>query len=910
MPPRKPATTSPTTGQEVGAIRHADKRLNIPTADAHAHDLVTEDVERPVPVAYQRPVPLAERATRDSALDPQLVWKGKDEQDSVALEIAAPPIYIQEKLEPQYLIEDLRAVTAGRRGNSYDQPDLFADFDGLNNDGFESVEFYQHPANWSNRMILGDSLQVMASLSAREDLRGKIQMIYLDPPYGIRFNSNWQVSTASRDVKDGKLDDATREIEQIKAFRDTWQWGIHSYLAYLRDRLVVARDLLTESGSIFLQIGDENVHLVRSLLDEVFGGQNFVSQIAFAKTSSATAEYLPTVADYIVWYAKDRDHLRYHNMYLTKSFGSAGAGEYVYIELPDGRRESNRSGEFEPSAGRPFRLDNMTSPRVREARTGYYPVELEGRSFLPQAGEWKTHRAGMDRLILANRVAARRNSLGYVRYLDDFPAVAISSLWTDTVVAGRPGDKIYVVQTSPKVVERCMLMATDPGDLVLDPTCGSGTTAIVAEQWGRRWITIDTSRVAITLARQRIMAAKLPYYLLADSPDGREKEAELTGLPPATSRGRGDIRQGFVYQRVPHVTLKSIANNPDIKEGMCREDIDAAIARHAESELLYDRPYEDKKKTRVAGPFTVESLSPYRSLVPANDDQRPRSEREGAQAAEAESFETTVLENLRTAGVQNGVKQERLQFDTLERHGGDYIQAVGTRAGAVNGTPERIAVAIGPQYGTVTADLVRRAAREALRGQGHDLLLMLGFAFDSQVVETAAEFRPDEDAFAVTGRLRQIGKIEVQSVRMNPDLAMGNELLKKTRAANLFTIFGEPDITWERTGDGSVVVELHGIDVYDPTSGQIRSSDSSRIALWMIDTDYTGDAFFVRHCYFTGARDPYERLAKALKADIDQAAWESLNSTRSRPFPLPSTGQIAIKVINNYGDEALKVIDL
>jgi adenine-specific DNA-methyltransferase len=458
-------------------------------------------------------------------------------------------------------------------------------------------------------------------------------------------------------------------------------------------------------------------------------------------------------------------------------------------------------------------------------------------------------------------------------------------------------------------------MATDPGDLVLDPTCGSGTTAVVAEQWGRRWITIDTSRVAIALARQRVMAAKLPYYLLADSPEGRKKEAEVSGKAPANgSPTKGDIRKGFVYERVPHITLKSIANNPDIKEGMTREQIDAAIARHAETELLYDRPYEDKRKIRVSGRFTVESLSPYRAV--SIDNELPAGERAGARAAEAESYESTILDNLRTAGVQNGIKKERLVFESLDHVAGGHIQAVGTRAGAEAGTPERIAVAIGPQYGTVTAEFVKKAAQEAMRGLGNDLLLVLGFAFDAQTAEAAGEFRPDgANGFTTVGAARRLGKIMIQMVRMNPDLAMGNELLKKTGSANLFTIFGEPDIDLLRTDEG-LVVDLRGIDVYDPTTGAIRSDDPSRIALWMIDTEYNRESFFVRHCYFSGDRaasgekNPYDRLRRSLHTEIDEVAWASLHGSKSRPFPVPETGAIAVKVINDYGDEALKIFEV
>ncbi|WP_250284291.1 MULTISPECIES: DNA methyltransferase [unclassified Frankia] len=515
----------------------------------------------------------------------------------------------------------------------------------------------------------------------------------------------------------------------------------------------------------------------------------------------------------------------------------------------------------------------------------------------------------MERLKWAGRLEPVGNTLTYIRYFDDFPAYPYTNFWEDTVTSGFADPKTYIVQTNPKVVERCMLMATDPGDLVLDPTCGSGTTALVAEQRGRRWITIDTSRVAIALARQRVMGAKLPYYLLADSPEGRAKEAELTGTPRPAGGTKGDIRKGFVYERVPHVTLKSIANNPDIVEGMTRDEIDAAIRRHAETELLYDRPYEDRRKIRVSGRFTVESLSPHRALGLEVD--LPRTERAAAESSEAASYESTILENLRAAGVQNGLRRERLVFDTLEPHAGRYVQAVGTRRDADAGTPQHVAVAIGPQYGTVSPALIKDAAREALRGQGHDLLLVLGFAFDAQAGEVVGEFRPSNGAdFASVTAERQLGRLPILLVRMNPDLAMGDELLKKTGAANLFTVFGEPDIDIGHTPDG-LVIDIRGIDVYDPTTGQIRSHDPSSIALWMVDTAYNGESFFVRHCYFSGAgNDPYARLKKALKADIDEAAWATLYTTRSRPFPKPDTGRIAVKAINHYGDEVLKIYEV
>jgi adenine-specific DNA-methyltransferase len=852
--------------------------VNIPTADSE--ELLDEDAASSVPLRWQR----------DPSLDPQLVWKGKDKQDSEDLVVDAPPIYIQEKIVPQVIVENLR------RSKGQDQLDLFGDFDGLS--GWEAVEYYQHEANWSNRMILGDSLQVMASLSEKENLRGKVQMIYIDPPYGIKFGSNWQVSTGKRDVKDGKLEDATREVEQIKAFRDTWEDGINSYLTYLRDRLTVARDLLTDSGSVFVQIGDENVHLVRCLLDEIFGSENFVSLVTFRKTSSATSDRLPGIADYILWYAHNREELKFRRLYQAKEVGGVGGGQYTWIERDDGRRlRANGSGD-----GRLFRISDLTSQRP----PGDFPVEFAGKSYRPTPGYWKTHAEGFRRLALARRLMPVGNTLTYIRYIDDFPVFPFTNVWDDTVTSGFGDPKVYVVQTNTKIIARCLLLTTDPGDLVLDPTCGSGTTAFVAEQWGRRWMTIDTSRVALALARQRIMGARFPYYLLADSREGQRKEAELTRQPSSDVSVSGDVRKGFVYERVPHVTLKSIANNPDINEGMSWEEIDAAVARHADTEILYDRPYEDKRRVRVAGRFTVESLSPHKTISPG---ATPSSER-AADATDESTFERTILDNLLKAGVQNGRKKERLEFETLTPFPGTHIQAEGIRKGSEEGTPQRIAVSIGPQFGTVDPEWIRQAAREAIRGMGFDLLLVSAFAFDPQAVRTTEEFAPSNPGdFATVQAERQVGKVPILLVRMNSDLAMGDVLLKKTGSANLFMVFGEPDVKVEHTTDG-IVVEIRGVDVYNPTTGEIRSSNTNEIALWMIDTEYDEESFFVRHCYFTGNTDPYARLKRALKADIDEAAWRSLYSTRSRPFDSPETGKIAVKVINHYGDEVLQVYEV
>jgi adenine-specific DNA-methyltransferase len=775
------------------------------------------------------------RYPRDPSLDPQLVWKGKDEQDAADLVVDAPPVFDQERIDPRALIEELRA-DAGSGG---------------------PVAPYRH-AGWRNRMILGDSLHVMASLAEREHLRGQVQMLYVDPPYGIRFGSNWQASTRSRDVRDGRPADASRQVEQIKAFRDTWELGIHSYLPYLRDRLVVGRDLLAESGSVFVQIGDDNLHLVRCLLDEVFGPENFIAVIPFRKkTMPLGAGFLEQMADFILWYARHRPAAKYRKLF--RPVAGRPDNRFRHCELPDGTRRPLDRAELAdpgrlPPGARLYRLKSLEPSGPMES--GRFDYLFEGRRYPPPRNGYATSRDGMDRLALARRLQPAGNLLNYVLFLDDKGVADLTAPWNDTVGAD---DKTFVVQTSTEVVKRCMLLTTDPGDLVLDPTCGSGTTAYVAEQWGRRWITIDTSRVAVALARARLMGARLPAYLLADG---------------------DDVGKGFVYRRVPHVTLRSIANNPDIREGMTREQVDAAIARHADTVPLYDRPREDRRRVRVAGPFTVASLSPHRSLTFA-----PRQEPTGA------GFEQAVLDNLLKAGVQNGRTAERLRFERLSPYPGRRIQAEGIRAAAAAGTPERVAVSIGPRYGTVGPRWVEDAAREALHGDGFDLLLVCGFAFEAEAPE-------------------RVGGLPVLAVRMSPDLAMGDGLLKKTGAGNLFTVFGEPDVAIEDTPDG-LVVEVRGVDVFDPGSGEVRSSGPGEIAMWMVDTAYDQACFFVRHCYFSGGgTDPYARLKRTLRAEIDEAAWASLSSTRSRPFPRPPSGRIAVKVISHYGDEVLKVYEV
>lgn len=855
----------------VAAHKHRDKRSNIPTEELR--DFVADEELAPRKILYPR----------DPSLDPQLVWKGKDEQDRQPLEVPAVPIYIQEKIHPQVIIEEVRAAS---KKDAPQQAALFADFNGIK---FEDlIDFYHHEQNWANRFILGDSLLVMTSLAEKEGLKGKVQCLYFDPPYGINFGSNWQVSTRKRDVKDGKAEDATRQPEQIRAFRDTWKLGIHSYLAYLRDRLTAARELLTESGSVFVQIGDENVHLVRSVMDEVFGSENFVSQIVFVKTSGKGAKYVDSIFDTLLFYAKDAEHLKYRQLFMPRPQDITDS-YYNCVETEDGKIVKVEPG-VEGASGRRFMSDNPSSQG--ETESGSRPFVFQGKQYSPPRGRhWRVSHDGLQKLEMANRLFVAGDSLRAKTYGDDYSIVAYNNLWRDTLPSSFAGENIYVVQTATKVIERCMLMTTDPGDLVLDPTCGSGTTAYVAEQWGRRWITIDTSRVAIALARTRLMAAKFPYYLLADSPEGVRKEAELTGKTPPGYKTENDIKKGFVTKRVPHVTLKSIANNPDIKEGMSREEIDRAIAKHADTELLYDQPYVDSKRVRVCGPFSVESLSPHRVLATADENQDGTvSELEGRKQ---QDFEAMILDNLVKAGVQNTKKRERIKFETLVPYAGMWLHATGTYLDVEEKT-KRVAVCIGPEQGTVGPQLVKDAAKEAVQGVGFDLLLVCGFAFDSHVSEEAKRY----------------GKLVVLPTKMNPDLAMGDELLKKTGAGNLFMVFGEPDVKISKRKGGEISVEIKGMDVYDPTTGEVRSSSTDDIACWFIDTDYNGESFFVRHAYFLGAGEPYEKLRRALRAEIDEAAWGSLYSSQSRPFATPASNKIAVKVINHYGDEVLKVFEV
>lgn len=952
MPKKKTAKR-----KTVASFSHGDAtRTNIPPAEMQS--VVRDEVKTPVQVAYER---------RNPDLDPQLVWRGKDEGP---LEVSAAPLYIQEKVHPKALVDDLLRESRQRQGTEdegYHAPDLFADFNGLPEEA-QSTDFYRHEGHWSNRMILGDALQVMASLAEREGLRGKVQCIYLDPPYGIKFNSNFQWSTTSRDVKDGKADHITREPEQVKAFRDTWRDGIHSYLTYLRDRLIVARDLLTESGSVFVQIGDENVHRVRAVMDEVFGEENFVSLISYAKTTGFSTTHLSSVADYIVWYAKSGDCMKFRNLHTEKkSFG-------------DEKSKYRPARTIAALKNSPFNLDcEAVSDQLTSQGASANSEQrffFQNRNWVPRQGlHWKTTVGGMERLAKASRIMAEGNSVRYARFFDDFGVQPRNNVWLDIGgIQSRSDPKVYVVQTATEAVKRCLLMATDPGDLVLDPTCGSGTTATVAEQWGRRWITIDTSRVALALARARLMGARYPYYLLADSPEGQRKEAEITRSAPSTAPTHGLLSHGFVCERVPHITLKSIANNAEIdviwesaEEELAplaekisavlgeewivtrrkdaeydvevpetiqewemprqfpedewpeeakelhaewwklriarQQEIDKSIAAKADSETLHDKPYTDKAKVRVAGPFTVESLSPHRVLHSDENDEVVDgwkiSESGRADYTTPQDYATVILDNLRMAGVQQAHKEDRISFASLNPWPGTFVCAEGTyEAGeGKDSGVKRAAIFIGPEFGTVSrADLVA-AAREA-GDAGFDVLIACAFSYDAH----SAEFE-------------KIGALKVLKARMNADLHMATDL-KETDRANLFVIFGEPDIEVlpadEPAPDGGeqFQVRIRGVDVFHPGTGEVRSSGPEGIACWFVDTDYNEESFFVRQAYFLGQNDPYKSLKTTLRTEIDKEAWDSLNRDVSRPFPKPESGRIAVKVINHLGDEVMKVVSV
>ena len=863
----------------VDAIRHDNTtRATIPTTELAGSEAGAVDGEERS--SYDN-----FRHDFDRGRDPELFWLGKygndDEQTQRAdLRVDIRSLYVHEQIQPEQLINNLYRIHEQKRVD--EQVSLF------DHEGFEATnvvedelarvtEYYRHTDKWKNRLIQGDSLLVMNSLLGREGMAGKVQCIYMDPPYGIKYGSNWQMKLNSRDVKDNDQN-VSGEPEMIKAFRDTWELGIHSYLSYLRDRLVLARELLSESGSVFVQISDENVHLVRNIMDEVFGSENFVSQIIYTKTSGATSSTLGSVADFIIWYAKDIEQIKFRRLFIPKEFGEEGSDAYKYIELSNGERlsivewERKNGCPFDynkrPKGSKIYRLSDLTSQTGSDSIR--YPIEFQGQTYtINTTRGWRTSKEGMNRIINANRVVANKNSLNYVLYLEDFPVQHMSNLWTDT---GTGGDgKLYVVQSTTKAIQRCILMTTDPGDLVLDPTCGSGTTAYVAEQWGRRWITIDTSRIALNIAKKRLTTAVYPYYELFDK----------SVMP--------DIRQGFVYKKVPHITLKSLANNEP-----------------AEEEVLYDKPIEDKKRLRVSGPFTVETLQNY---VVTNPDDL------GHNAGEADEdlhFQQRIFDHLLSNGIRNGDRTQQATFTSVEATSNPYLNARGIYKDE-EGRERLVYFHIGPKFGTVSRLAVNKAVqefRETKLQEGASWLVLLGFSFED----------------TINDRDYNLGQFTVSKVRMHDDL-MQDGLLKKDSKAGSFITIGEPDIALVRDGNDSCHIEIRGLDIYDPIRDDVKARSVEDIAYWELDSDYNGQMFVVRSMHFCGGdKKDFEawrkglstaasalvkkKAERTLRIEMADELWDTLYGFSSEPIPYEKGRKVAVRVVSQFGEESTKVITM
>ena len=827
----------------------------------------------------------------DPHLDPQLQWAGKTEHTS--FEVPTVSLHVHERIDPRTVIEAVRR----RNGNGAPQMPLFESPE-ENPPVRDAIEFYKHRHNWSNRLISGDSLLVMNSLLEKEGMAGKVQMIYIDPPYGIRYGSNFQPFVNNRTVRDGRDEDLSQEPETIKAFRDTWELGIHSYLSYMRDRLLLARELLSESGSVFVQISDENVHLIRDLMDEIFGALNFCNMISFVKTGGKASQLLDTVDDFLLWYASDKEKVKYHQLYFPKEFGGERTASYIWVESPDGTERRRLSSQEQrerhiPEGWKLFSAQNMTSQSGGDGAR--FPVNFQNQTITPTRNYWKTNPNGMDKLIRANRLIMAGNSLNYVRFQDDFPVIPIHNIWSDTAIAGFSGeDKTYVVQTARRVIARCLLMTTDPGDLVLDPTCGSGTTAYVAEQWGRRWITCDTSRVAISLAKQRLMAGVFDYYKLAH-PDE-------------------DIGSGFNYKTVPHIMLRSIVNNPDIKEGMSQKQIDAAIARHSPQEILYDQPLVDKGKKRVTGPFSVEAV-PAPTVQPVDDVADP--EPSTANASIARSGESARQSDWRDELLRTGIRGklgQYIRFARLEPLPGapmlHNLHADGesmpnddgpnTLRDGVASNAQRIVVSFGPEHAPIEQRQVNQALQEAelLRPQPK-VIVFAAFQFDPEAAK-------DIDETNWPG-------VTLLKAQMNPDLL--TEDLKKKRASNeSFWLIGQPDIYLHliRRGPntGKYQAQVRGFDYYNTKTGDVESGGEDRIALWMLDTDYDGRSIYPQQVFFpmSGANDGWARLARNLRAEIDEDLIEAYRGTTSLPFKIGENRRVAVKIVDDRGIESLRIL--
>jgi adenine-specific DNA-methyltransferase len=813
----------------------------------------------------------------DPHLDPQLVWAGKAEHTSFAVPTVS--LHVHERIDPHIIIE------AVRKGNE-DEPQLSL-FEAERKAPLrQEIEFYRHKHGWSNRLIAGDSLLVMNSLIEKEGLAGQVQMIYIDPPYGIRYGSNFQPFVNKRDVRDGKDEDLTQEPEMIRAFRDTWELGIHSYLAYLRDRLLLARELLHESGSCFVQISDENLHWVGCVMNEVFRQENFVGMVFVAKTSGfGNTTTLASVGDFLLWYAKDKTRLKYRQLYWPKDDNSTFAKDYKWIEnSTDGVHRNMTSEELSdpsriPKDWRRFSLTATSSQGTTSA--GNYTVEFQGKTFqLSGDQHWKTSAEGMKRLIHANRIYARENSIRYIRYLSDFPVVPMTNNWSDLRWGFDAGEKRYVVETNPGIIGRCLLMTTDPGDLVFDPTCGSGTTAYVAEQGGRRWITCDTSRVAVTLAKQRLMTANFDYYELAHPREG--------------------VGSGFKYETVPHITLKSIANNPEIREGMSRKEIDAAIRKYADQEILYDQPHVDRSKVRVTGPFTVEAVPApaVKSLdtVEGGMDQ-------AADESVARSGETLRQGEWRDELFKTGIRgkgKQRIDFSRVEPLAGTrWLHAAGETK---EDPPQRVVVSFGPEHASLKQRQVELAIEEAQQlVPKPKIIVFAAFQFDPEASK-------DIDETHWPG-------VTLLKAQMNADLL--TEDLKKKRASNeSFWLIGQPDVEVKKItkgeDKGKYRVSVNGFDYYNTKTGTIESGGSEKIAMWLLDPDYDGRSLFPRQVFFpmAGEKEGWDKLTRNLKAEIDEGLIESYRGTESLPFAAGGRRRAAVKIIDDRGIESLKIIGL
>lgn len=869
----------------VSSIKHEDKRVAIPDS-AHQGEEQMAISGMPEQSEYD-----IFRHEFQRGRDPELYWLNKyknDDEDNPdympQLRTDIRSLYKHEDIRPEAIIDSLYELHEHKSESAKLQLDLFGDFEEEQEDELERLAgYYKHSDNWQNRLIQGDSLLVMNSLLNREGMKGQVQCIYFDPPYGIKYGGNWQMKINSRDVKEVDSN-VTGEPEMIKAYRDTWELGIHSYLSYLRDRLVMARELLSESGSCFVQIGDNNVHIVRNILDEVFGSENFVSQIVYQKTSGAGSPNelvsLANVCDYILWVAKNKDTMKYRKLFVEKEFGDP---HYNSIELGDGRRMP--IGQWEKETGQKFSYENRPkgsrvytqSALISDAgnENSRFPIEFDGKVFTIKTGSWKTNKTGIERLIAANRLYCTDNNLRYIRYFDDFTCMDMNNIWTDIrgIQSRKAAEsKMYVVQTSTKPIQRCVLMTTDPGDLVLDPTCGSGTTAYVAEQWGRRWITMDTSRIALNIAKKRLTTAIFPYYKTYDESDNP------------------NIRRGFVYKKVPHITLKSIANNLPAPE-----------------EILYDQPEEDKKRIRVSGPFTVETLQSLDVSSPESLNDKQNDYDEYA------AFTERIFNNLKANGIRNGVKQQQAVMHSMEHLDEPYLNAKGYYK-QEDGTEHCVFFMIGPKFGTVS----KHAVNEAVRAFRQHLdesnwLVILGFSFEDSI-----ESGENKDY--------NFGTFQVSKVRMSDDL-LQDGLLKKDKKAGSFIIIGEPDISLVNDGDGKCHVEINGMDMYDPIQDEVKARNVNDIAYWEMDDNYTGGLFKVRSIHFCGgdkkdfaawrkgldtvAKDLAKKKAeRTLRLEFNDEIWDTLYDFKSEPIPYEKGKKIAVRVVSQFGEESTKVLEM